>query len=104
MDETVLEALVNIDDEDNKQDIVTVDLPTVISAFQEIPCPNPNLRDRCQLVSAEITLVGTNDTWPEFERTLEVAIAIGRLRFNLYGIDPNSPVNIIDSFWQPNSR
>jgi hypothetical protein len=87
MDESVLEALANtIDDKDKKQYVIlTVDIPTVISEFQEIPCPNPNLRDRCQLVTAEITLIGTDDTRPEFDRgALEVAVAIAilvRLRF-----------------------
>jgi len=103
LDLTILETLENIDDVEVDADNIMVQLPTTLSKIQEIPCPNPNLADKCQLLTAKIILIGTEETWDQFERTLEVAIAIGRLRFNLYQVDSNSPVEILDSFWRPDS-
>ena len=101
MDATVKESLANISDKDGKSESVEVQMPTSILSFQEIPCQQPNLSDKCQLVTAEMVLLGTDEPWMELKHTLDVAIAIGRLRFNLYAADPGSPVQIIDSFWKP---
>lgn len=100
MDAVVKESLASIDDREGKSETVEVQMPTTILGFQEVPCPLPNLSDKCQLVTAEVVLSVTDEPWLELKHTLDVAIAIGRLRFNLYEVDPRSPVEVMDSFWQ----
>jgi hypothetical protein len=101
MDATVKESPANIDDRDGESEKVKVQMLTTILSFQEIPCPQPNLVEKCQHVTSELGLLGTHMPWLQLKHTLEAAIAIGRLRFNLYKADQGSPVEIIDSFWQP---
>jgi hypothetical protein len=72
-------------------------LPTDISGVEETDCPQPNGRDRCELVTVEVTLEDADDTWKTFRTTLDVAIAIGRLQYHLEDINPEASAEILDS-------
>ena len=76
-------------------------LPTSIVDVIDIPCPVDIEGSLCQEVIAEITLINAEDSWEQFRGTTILAIQIGRLQFHLDRVDENSPVEIIDSEWEP---
>lgn len=71
---------------------------TSIAQFEDISCVSKASRDRCRLVTAEFVLEGTDEPWPELQRTLKVGIAIGRLRFNLQAVDPKPSFKLLIPF------
>ncbi len=76
-------------------------LPTSITDVIDIQCPVDIEGSLCQEVIAEITLINAEDSWQQFRGTTILAIQIGRLQFHLNRVDENSPVEIIDSEWEP---
>ncbi len=79
-------------------------LPTSIIEISNAECPGgvENLGNSfCQEVIAEISLLHGEDSWQLFRDTTQLAILIGRLQYHLDRVNPNSPVEIIDSGWMP---
>jgi hypothetical protein len=106
LDRLAIEVLENLPDEERRRRrlTTTVLLPTNISDISDTDCPEPNDRDRCEAVTAEVTLYKTEDSCNEFKLILDVAIGIGRLQFHLDEVNPESPVEIIYSSELPTTR
>mmetsp|Transcript_13310 Transcript_13310/g.15255 ORF Transcript_13310/g.15255 Transcript_13310/m.15255 type:complete len:1785 (-) Transcript_13310:4-5358(-) len=84
-----------------RRESTNVVLPTIISSVSDIACPNYVRNSFCEEIVSEISLVGAEDTWRAFKDTMELAIEIGRLQYHLQRVDPDSPVEVIDSVWTP---
>lgn len=105
MDLLSADILLNIVRKRNKPEdessLTEVVLPTSIIRVIDLNCPEDIENGLCQGIIAEISLLNAEDTWQRFRDTAELAIEIGRLQYNLERVDPNSPVEVIDSLWTP---
>eukprot|EP00980_Cylindrotheca_fusiformis_P007640 scaffold1605_cov141-Cylindrotheca_fusiformis.AAC.3 len=73
-------------------------LPSNIASIEEIECPGSTMGiDRCERITAEISLSDAADSVKDFKSTLEVAITIGSLQFYLDRVNPNSVVSILQA-------
>jgi Leucine-rich repeat (LRR) protein len=103
MDQLSLVVLENIQSENVsvsgvwRRKLAMVLLPSSITNIVEYECPEPNGRDRCEEITAEIYLTDEKETFDSFKATLEVAIATGGLQFQLDKVNPRSPVTILQS-------
>ena len=96
MDMLVTEVMANMPEDRKRRLVTTVILPTEIAGIEQIDCPNPSRKDRCETVTAKVSLEDADDLWHTFQTTLEVAIRIGRLQYHLDEVNPQSSAEILD--------
>jgi hypothetical protein len=78
----------------SRRRLTVVLLPSTIASIAEAECPDSTGRDRCERITAEISLSDATESVQAFKTTLEVAITIGGLQFYLDRVNPDSIVSI----------